>query len=595
MRRALALLSLWLAAVPAAAQQPTPASVRADIAADLPDNMAGEISAADLRGVLEDLVDLIPTTATIRGQTAPWAQAVPTGTIPTAQLAAGGATGDVLRRSATGQAWVTVTIPGTADIDARIAPPAREVNPSGTFNPGRIPGLPATRITSGTLADARIPSAIARDSELPAAPATWAQAGGRTGQMPFAALPICANGEILKRGPTAWACGADNAGSGGGVTIAQVNARIEDFAETGATGFLPGSRVAAGGTPGQLVQLGAGGALQWASIAPRSVSFYDTRIDSRADARNPSGTLAQARIPSLPASRVTSGTFAAARIPLLPASQISSGTLAQARIPSLPASRITSGTFAAARIPDLDGAKITTGEVAAARIDGALTRDGELPDALLIGDRGGRGPLTATGSQVLCRFRDSSPAAQRGDFDWCTVRQTFDASALTMSMSRTRVDDAARMITIASSSIDADHDLSVSGGCLVVGTNGAGKYDFGAYLEATPNRDNTAAPNPDSGPHRAFGIVELRRTRASVTHPVYRNSPYVRGAQRGSSPASQWVAFDGFVIAQAADRYCIWYDGTRTDSQQTGASTGAYLTITGGEIGLVTERIVVEP
>ena len=84
-----------------------------------------------------------------------------------------------------------------------------------------------------------------------------------------------------------------------------------------------------------------------------------------------------ANIPNLGAGKITSGTLGTARIPDLAASKITSGTLGDARIPSLAASKVTSGTFDAARIPNLNASKINAGTVAVAQGGtGASTLDG---------------------------------------------------------------------------------------------------------------------------------------------------------------------------------------------------------------------------
>jgi hypothetical protein len=83
------------------------------------------------------------------------------------------------------------------------------------------------------------------------------------------------------------------------------------------------------------------------------------RIPSLPASRITTGTFGIARIPSMDDSHIPDletlsygGTFATAQIPNLAASKTTTGTFNANRIPSLPTSRITSGTFADARIPD---------------------------------------------------------------------------------------------------------------------------------------------------------------------------------------------------------------------------------------------------
>ena len=103
-------------------------------------------------------------------------------------------------------------------------------------------------------------------------------------------------------------------------------------------------------------------------IVHDSLSGYvaNEHIDWTADY---SGTdqIDAANIPNLAASKITSGTLGTARIPDLAASKITSGTLGDARIPSLAASKITSGTFDAARIPNISTDKLTSGTLPVGR------------------------------------------------------------------------------------------------------------------------------------------------------------------------------------------------------------------------------------
>ena len=189
-----------------------------------------------------------------------------------------------------------------SDIDARIAPPARANNPTGTF------------------ADARLPSTIARtnqlktNSDIDARIATPARANSPSGTFATARIPDLAASKITS-------------GTLGDARIPSLNA----------------SKVNAG-------------------------TFGTARIPSlNADKIN-AGTLGTDRIPDLAASKITSGTLGDARIPNLAASKVTSGVFASARIPSMNASKITSGTIEPTRIPNLNASKITAGTLAAARV-----------------------------------------------------------------------------------------------------------------------------------------------------------------------------------------------------------------------------------
>ena len=333
-RRLIFAAALFLLAAPAAAQVDAN-SIRADIAADLPDNMTREISPADLRGVLLDIVGIIHTTSEIDARIPEWAREVmPSGFVPAGRLAAGGSTNDVLARTATGTRWLGFG----PTIDGRIADWAQEVSPSGTAPANRIGAahtgagqflmsaasstaspswafLAASDIRSGNLALARLPicanteilkrgptawaCAADADTDTDTLPALWALRTGASTRAPLTALPAqlaripvadCAAGEVWKRGSTIWGCAADAVGAGGGIDLAAAQnaarALIEDFAEVGQTNTIPLARLAAGGNTGDLIQRTAT-SFQWAS----QTNAVDARVFSWARANAGAGDL----------------------------------------------------------------------------------------------------------------------------------------------------------------------------------------------------------------------------------------------------------------------------------------------------------------
>jgi hypothetical protein len=154
--------------------------------------------------------------------------------------------------------------------DARIPSLNASKISAGTFADGRIPNLAASKITSGTFADARIASS-------------------------------------------------------------SVTQHVGDIVHDSLSGFVAAEHI------------------DWTS---------DYSATDQIDAAN---------IPNLNASKITAGTLGTARIPDLAASKITSGTLGDARIPSLAASKITSGTFDAARIPNISTDKLTSGTLPVGR------------------------------------------------------------------------------------------------------------------------------------------------------------------------------------------------------------------------------------
>lgn len=81
-----------------------------------------------------------------------------------------------------------------------------------------------------------------------------------------------------------------------------------------------------------------------------------------------SGIFGSGLIPGLDASKIISGVLALGNIPNLPAGQVTSGVFGTGLIPNLPASIINSGTFVAGLIPTLDASKIVSGVLGTSQI-----------------------------------------------------------------------------------------------------------------------------------------------------------------------------------------------------------------------------------
>ena len=467
------LFALALAA-PVAAQTE---AIRTAVTTDLPDNMTGEISAADMRGVLLSILDVIdglPTTADIEQRISPFARVPPAGTVPLTavpNLPAARITSGVFAAARIPDLGAGRVTSGVFD-EARIPNlPATRVT-SGVFDVGRIPSIPASRIASGTLPAARI-------GALPAGQIT-------TGTFALARLPAqlaripvadCSNGQVWKRGASTWACAADETATGGtGLDAAGVRNEVNTMLLTGTNIGLTrtgsgASRTVTIGLTGTVAfgnlpfvdcangQLPIRGSTAWGC---ETTTVRQTIIDSRispAARATPTGSFAAAQIPNLPASRITTGQIPAARIGALPASQITTGTLALARIPSLPAGQITSGTLGLARIPTeiTRDAEIETWAIIASTgasaivpatvIDNALTRDAEIPSVLFAGAAGWD---RAAAGECL-RVVAGTTTATRTSFDWepcptgggggATVAYLFDALDSDLAVDTPETDD----------------------------------------------------------------------------------------------------------------------------------------------------------
>ena len=618
---------LLLLPVLVAQQEPTEESVRQQIARDLPDNMNREISPADVRGALLGVVDIIPTEVDIRGYIAPWAWNMGgSGVIPTPRLAAGGSAGDFLRRTATSHGWESVTIPdapatwaasgftGTIP-DARIPNLNASKITAGVLSHDRLAGgyvgsgavmmsaatrtgspswqyIQGTDIRGGTIADARLPASIARDTELPAAPATWAQASGATGRIPFGTLPLCTMGQVLKFGTTTWACGSDAVGAGGGIdqntaigliatwalrtsptgTIpdARIPASIARDTElpdapaswafhTSPTGTIPLARFLSGGNTGDLVQRTSTG-FQWASQA----NAVDLRVESWARSNSPTGTVPANRIDN---ALARDNEMIAAL--LIGNTATSRGAVLVSAGPSTSTERSRT-QYAWQDI--MDDSFVIQGS----SIDNAITRDAEIPDALFAAAPRGFGTavagdcLIATGNTRTGMDWQPCPTGSGGG-----ATSTF--SAFTFSMAATNISAAAGQVTIAGS---AQNGLSVASGCVSVGSAGAGHYHLYAKADFVPNRTE---PPGTVGPNRNFPDIILRRTRSSTNTDTTIRTPYIRGFHDGQSPARMTEALAWFIQdAQDGDSYCL-----RLDASQASAHQADFLAVSNGELTLI--------
>ena len=534
----------------------TTTSIRAEVSQELADGQpANSITPADLRGIFEDTLDVID---------------------------------EKLSQAA---------------VDNRIASWARAL--------GAV----------GTVPDAVLPSYLRIANYQP--PATWAQLIGASGNIPFERMPFpdCVDGQVLQRGASVWGCAAASGGGGGGLSQAQVDLRIAPWAlRNSPTGTAPAARLAASPAADEFLRAASGGGTDWASISdgdlPSSIArdselwtqgMTDARIAPWARA-TPVGSVPVSSIPNLSAGRITSGTLHVDRIPNLSANKITSGTIAGARLGANP----SAGEFlvypanwrviadadippALARDSEIETWAIiaSTGAdaiVPATVIDAALARNANLPTAII-----GAGMTSALQGHCLQRGPGAagSISVVRNLFVWgdCGSIVT-DASAFTMSMARTNISTAAQQLTVAVSGVDPQHSFTVTSGCIVVGSTGAGWYNYSASIRGEPNKSDDADPTDESGPHRVFPTFYIQRTRGAATSDLSltRNTHYYRGAHdlanTGQSPRYYWSRFNGRVLAQAGDRYCIM-----VDASAPGANQADYLTLTDGEIIITSDRI----
>ena len=325
------LLTLFMLAVAAPAAGQTTADLRADVTANIPDNVTEEVSPADVRGPflrVADLLDERPTASAASALIASWARATgAVGTIPDAVL----------------PFWL------------------RQANLA----------VPATWARS-------IPAPVGR-APLSALPP----------QLAFIPETDCASGEVWQRGAATWGCAVVSGGGGGGLSTAQVDLRIATWAlRNSPTGTAPAARLAAAPAANEFLRAASGGGTDWAGIddadlpasIARDTELPTIRSDGEIDARvapwaraTPVGNVPLTSIPDLPAARVTSGTFVDARIPSLSASKTTTGTFVAARLAASPATgRFLRATSATAT---------SWGTIADADLPSSIARDTELPAA----------------------------------------------------------------------------------------------------------------------------------------------------------------------------------------------------------------------
>ena len=184
-------------------------TIRATIAADLPDNTMGEISPADLRGVLIDFTDIIVPISSVRGEIAPWARFSPVGTVPN-----------------------------------NVLPPYLR---TGTFQP------------VASWAQLLSPTGRAPLSALPT-------------QLSYIPATDCSDGEVWVRGASTWGCGTPmGGGGGGGLTQAQVDLRIAPFARATAAGVVDAPRLATSPAAGDFLVAVSATGTDWRTIGDSDI------------------------------------------------------------------------------------------------------------------------------------------------------------------------------------------------------------------------------------------------------------------------------------------------------------------------------------
>lgn len=227
---------------------------------------------------------------------------------------------------------------------------------TGVFNAARIPSLDASKVSTGVFNLARIPA-------LPISKITGLQGVlddklSLSGGTLRGSLSIDGGNRPL----SFYAQGARHSYMQWFVEpTSSTRSAYVGFGSSNSTYFSISNEKAGGDIS---LRPGDGGAVKVNDSPVWHSSNFDPASKADVDHRHSasditSGTLAPARIPDLDAAKIATGVLSANRIPNLSASKITAGTFTSARIPNLDASKITSGTFEVARIPTLPISKIS--------------------------------------------------------------------------------------------------------------------------------------------------------------------------------------------------------------------------------------------
>lgn len=241
--------------------------------------------------------------------------------------------------------------------------PASKIT-SGVLAAARIPNLDASKITTGILSSDRIPE-LGGD-KIPSLDASKIT----TGVLAAARVPV------LNQSTT---------GSAAKLTTARSISMTGDG--TWSTTFSGDGN--------------STGAMSLSATGVTAGTYAKMTVDVKGRITAGSGLIAT-DIPVLDASKITTGVLADARVPVLDASKVTTGTFDVSRIPSLDASKVTTGAFSALRIPALDTSKITTGVFDLLRIPTlpASKLTGVVPVTTTINGKPLAGNITLSASDV---------------------------------------------------------------------------------------------------------------------------------------------------------------------------------------------------